>query len=164
LVNVTIIEADENSLPHILRIYNQGIEDRIATLEIETKNMDYMENWFDCHQERYKVLIAESEDQIVGWASLNPYSHRCTYKGVADLSIYVDRKFRNKGIGTLLLRSLEELAVNESFHKIILFTFPINTLGQGLYNKLGYREVGVFERQGIMDDKYIDVMIMEKVL
>ncbi len=137
MANVTVREADGNSLPHILRIYNQGIEDRIATLEVEPKDMDYMENWFNCHQERYKVLIAESEDQIVGWASLNPYSHRCAYKGVADHSIYIDRKFRNKGIGSLLLRSLEEVAVNESFHKIILFTFPINTLGQGLYNKLG---------------------------
>jgi len=50
------------------------------------------------------------------------------------------------------LRNLEEVAVNESFHKIILFTFPINTLGQGLYNKLGYREVGVIKKQGMMDN------------
>lgn len=162
--NITVREADKNSLPHILRIYNQGIEDRIATLEVEHKDLDYMEEWFKCHQERYKVLVAESQDQIVGWASLNPYSHRCAYRGVAELSIYIDREFRNKGIGSLLLRNLEEVAVGESFHKIILFTLPINTLGKGLYNKIGYREVGILEKQGMMDDKYIDVMIMEKVL
>lgn len=47
--NIAVREADKNSLPHILRIYNQGIEDRIATLEVEVKDLAYMESWFECH-------------------------------------------------------------------------------------------------------------------
>ncbi len=51
-----------------------------------------------------------------------------------------------------------------SFYKIVLFTFPFNQMGQRLYQKMGYCEIGVFEKQGVMDNKPIDVMIMEKIL
>lgn len=64
----------------------------------------------------------------------------------------------------MLLERLEEIAKEKDFYKIVLFTFPFNKNGQGLYHKLGYREVGVFEKQGILDGKYVDVKIMEKLI
>ncbi|AIQ64103.1 GCN5 family acetyltransferase [Paenibacillus stellifer] len=161
--HVAIRKAKAEDLNDILLIYNQGIEDRIATLETESKNQDYIQKWFDEHQGRYGVLVAEADDQIVGWASINPYSHRCAYQGVADLSIYIHRDYRGQGIGSALLPALEEEARHNKFYKIVLFTFPFNQKGQGLYRKLGYREVGVFKDQGILDGERIDVMIMEKV-
>lgn len=51
--------------------------------------MDYMTNWFSNRTEKYKVLVAEIDRCVVGWAFLNPYSHRCEYQGVADLSILI---------------------------------------------------------------------------
>lgn len=59
---------------------------------------------------------------------------------------------------------MERLSKEHRFHKLILFTFPFNDLGQGLYRKAGYREVGVFKNQGILDGKFVDVMAMEKLL
>ncbi|WP_149095260.1 arsinothricin resistance N-acetyltransferase ArsN1 family A [Paenibacillus terrae] len=153
--------ATSEDLNRILDIYNQGIEDRIATLEVEAKDFDYMTDWFKVHQNRYTVLVAESDGIVVGWASLNRYSHRCAYDGIADLSIYVDRTFRSKGVGSALHLELEKEARKNNFYKIILFTFPFNENGQRLYQKIGYREVHVFEKQEVMDGQYIDVMIME---
>ncbi|WP_025700084.1 arsinothricin resistance N-acetyltransferase ArsN1 family A [Paenibacillus forsythiae] len=160
---LTVRQAVSDDIAHILRIYNQGIEDRIATLETDAKDLNYMEAWFREHQGRYAVLIAEKDGQVIGWASLNPYSHRCAYSGVADLSIYIDRESRGQGVGSSLLQALEDQAKEMDFYKIVLFTFPFNQQGQGLYRKMGYREVGVFEKQGIMDNRPIDVMIMEKL-
>lgn len=162
--NINIRTAVSADLPLILNIYNQGIEDRIATLEQDLKEMSDIEIWFQEHQGRYSVLVAESKGEIVGWASLNPYSHRCACKGVADLSVYVDRAFRGNGIGGLLLQALEKTAKENDFHKIVLFTFPFNEIGQRLYNKMGYRQVGTFKNQGILDGRFIDVMAMEKLL
>lgn len=161
---VSIRQAKVNDLNNILGIYNQGIEDRIATLETETKDMIYIQKWFNEHQGRHVALVAEVSKQVIGWASLNPYSHRCAYHGVADLSIYIHREYRGKGIGNALLLELENEARKHNFHKIVLFTFPFNKAGQGLYQKLGYRTVGVFEQQGIMDGELIDIMIMEKLI
>ncbi|WP_025691145.1 arsinothricin resistance N-acetyltransferase ArsN1 family A [Paenibacillus zanthoxyli] len=161
---LTVRQAVSDDIAPILRIYNQGIEDRIATLETDAKDLNYMESWFREHQGRYAVLIAEKDGQVLGWASLNPYSHRCAYSGVADLSIYIDRESRGQGVGSSLLQALEDQAKEKDFYKIVLFTFPFNQQGQGLYRKMGYREVGIFEKQGIIEEKHIDVMIMEKLL
>ena len=61
-------------MERILNIYNQGIEDRIATLETDVKDIAYMNNWFQQHQDRYAVIVAEFAGDVIGWASLNPYS------------------------------------------------------------------------------------------
>lgn len=126
--------------------------------------MEYMTEWFRDHQDRFKVLIAECDSEVIGWASLNPYSNRCAYAGVADLSIYIHRDKRGKGIGKRLLSQIEEKAKENRFHKIVLFTFSFNKMGQNLYRGLGYRGVGVFSEQGIIDGKFVDVMAMEKIL
>ncbi|GEC89268.1 arsinothricin resistance N-acetyltransferase ArsN1 family A [Brevibacillus brevis] len=163
-MNLFVRKASDEDLESILAIYNQGIVDRIATLETEVKAYTYIRKWFDEHQGRYTVLVAEVDNTIIGWASLNRYSNRCAYDGVADLSIYIERDYRGKGVGKVLLRKLEETARSHQFYKIVLFTFPFNELGQGLYKKCGYREVGVFHNQGILDGSFVDVMAMEKVL
>ncbi|WP_099364445.1 arsinothricin resistance N-acetyltransferase ArsN1 family A [Fredinandcohnia onubensis] len=162
--NINIRIASIHDIDDILSIYNEGIEDRIATLETSIKDKDFMLAWFHRHTGRFKVIIAEVEGEIVGWASLNQYNSRSAYDGVADLSVYVRRDDRGRGIGGKLLSTVEKLAKENVFHKIVLFTFPFNELGQGLYKKSGFREVGVFKKQGKIDDQFIDVMAMEKLL
>ena len=162
---MNIRHATAADLTQNLEIYNQGIADRMATLETEPKDLAYMTNWLTNRpSDRYAVLVAEEGDLVLGYASLNPYSSRACYAGVADLSIYIRREGRGRGVGSRLLTSLEEVAREHQFHKIVLFTFPFNTLGQALYRKLGYREVGVFQEQGMLDGRLVDVMAMEKIL
>ncbi len=157
--------ASAGDLDAIRRIYNDGIEDRIATLDEDPKTADDMAAWWSAHQGRYAVLVAANPGgEIVGWASLNPYSNRCAYDGVADLSVYVARDARGTGVGSLLLRAPEKTAKAQDFHKIVLFTFTFNASGQGLYRKLGYREVGTFHEMGKLDGRFVDVMAMEKTL
>lgn len=162
--DILIRNATEKDIESIQIIYNQGIEDRIATLETETKDYPYMKEWLNRHDNRYKVIVAEKKGQIIGWASLNPYNTRAAYLGVADLSLYISRESRGKGIGGRLLEAIQIIAKDNDFHKIVLFTFPFNELGQGLYRKQGFQEVGVFKSQGMLDGNYVDVMAMEKLL
>ncbi|NUU75379.1 arsinothricin resistance N-acetyltransferase ArsN1 family A [Paenibacillus xylanilyticus] len=161
---VIIRQATEGDLGSILTIYNQGIEDRIATLETELKDEVYMYEWFKKHQRRYTVLVAEVNQCVIGWASINVYNPRSAYDGVGDLSIYIHRDHRGKGIGKQLLGKLEKIGMQHNFYKFVLFTFPFNTLGQSLYHRAGYREVGVFQNHGFLEGNFVDVMAMEKLL
>ncbi|MBF8376319.1 MULTISPECIES: arsinothricin resistance N-acetyltransferase ArsN1 family A [Alicyclobacillus] len=161
---VTVRVATHRDLPSILAIYNQGIEDRVATLEQDLKDMDYITNWFNEHTNRYPVFVAEYQNNIIGWADLHPYSHRCAYGGVAELSVYVHRGWRAKGVGQALLSALEAFARKHDFHKLVLATFPFNSAGLALYRKMGFREVGVFMNHGRLDGKWVDVLWMEKLL
>ncbi|WP_053960775.1 arsinothricin resistance N-acetyltransferase ArsN1 family A [Sulfobacillus thermosulfidooxidans] len=161
---IVIRRAEEYDLSNIQRIYNQGIADRIATLDADAKDEEMMKTWWAGHSARYGVLVAEFGDDIIGWASLNPYSSRKAYQGVAELSIYIDRQWRGQGVGRKLLGALEDYARHQKFYKIVLFTFPHNVAGRRLYQTMGYREVGIFYRQGILDGQYIDILAMEKFI
>jgi phosphinothricin acetyltransferase len=162
---LTIRPAVEADLPAILTLYNQGIEDRVATLETACKDAAYMAAWFNGREARHAVLVAEGADgSIAGWASINAYNARAAYRAVGELSIYIERLHRGQGVGQRLLGALEAVGRAHGFHKFVLFTFPFNGLGQGLYRKFGYREVGVFREQGTLDGRHVDVMAMEKLL
>ncbi|MGZ3497508.1 MAG: arsinothricin resistance N-acetyltransferase ArsN1 family A [Vulcanimicrobiaceae bacterium] len=156
--------AEVRDLDAIRAIYNEGIADRIATLDTDAKDDAAIREWFAQHDGRYAVLVAERERQIAGWASLNRYSHRCAYAGVAEISVYVRRDSRGTGLGTSLLLELERIAVLNRFHKLVLFALDSNRAGRGLYTKSGFREVGIFKEQGQLDGGFVDVVIMEKLL
>ena len=156
--------ATRADLDRIREIYNEGIEDREASLDVEPKSAAEIESWFGEHGGRYEIVVAEEAGTVLGWASLSRYSHRCAYDGVTDLSVYVARAARGSGIGSDLLRAVEQRARAHAFHKIVLFTLPFNAAGQALYRKLGFREVGVFKEQGVLDGRRVDVMAMEKIL
>ena len=161
---VNVRDANAGDIDPIRAIYNEGIEDRIATLDVDAKSDAEIQEWFGAHGGRYAVLVAERSGAIVGWASLNRYSHRCAYSGVADLSVYVRRDARGTGLGTALLTAIEVRARQGGFHKIVLFALAHNSAGLRLYERLGYRAVGTFAEQGQLDGRYVDVVAMERIL
>jgi L-amino acid N-acyltransferase YncA len=158
-------DAGPGDLEAIRRIYNEGIADRIATLDEDAKTAGDIAAWWENHGERYAVLVVRDDvANVAGWASLNPYSHRCAYRGVADISVYVARDARGAGVGSMLLAALEERAQHHAFHKLVLFALSFNVAAAALYRKFGYREVGVFREQGRLDGVLVDVVAMEKIL
>jgi L-amino acid N-acyltransferase YncA len=157
--------ANLEDIPYITEIYNQGIEDRIATLETSLRTIDEMNRWLTERGDRYKVLVIEDETGAVqGWASINLFNSRCCYSGVGDLSIYIHRPMRGKGYGKKLLKALKEEALKQDFRKLVLSTFDYNEVGKGLYRSSGFREVGTYMNQGILDGKFVNITIMECLL
>jgi L-amino acid N-acyltransferase YncA len=157
--------AEVKDVAAITMIYNQGIEDRVATLETTLRTEEERKNWLLDRSEKHKVLVIEDEaGEIYGWASLNLYNSRCCYSGTADISIYIKRDMRGKGLGKILMEALVEEAGKQGFHKLVLMALNSNEAGKKLYKKSGFREVGVFEKHGLLDGNWIDVVIMEKLL
>jgi phosphinothricin acetyltransferase len=151
-------------LPLIQDIHNQGIIDRVATLDTELRSMAETQLWFNRHGPRHPVLIAEADGSIAGWASLNTFNVRPAYQYVADLSIYLARPWRGKGLGACLLSSLIALARELGYHKIVLSAFPTNTAGMRLYARQGFTTVGIYKEMGLLDGRWVDTILMEKLL
>lgn len=156
--------ASLDDAPAICAIYNQGIEDRLATLETELRDPDERRRWLGSRGPRHPVVVAASGTQIVGWASLNPFNPRQCYDHVADVSVYVERSWRGKGVGRMLLARLLELGRSVGFHKLVLACFPTNKPGVALYERMGFVSVGVYREQGLLDGQWVDVLIMEHLL
>jgi L-amino acid N-acyltransferase YncA len=161
---IAVRPAMLGDLESIRCIYNEGIEDRVATLDSDPKSSEEIVEWWAAHGGRFKVLVATEEERVTGWASLNPFSHRCAHADIADLSVYVARQRRGKGIGYALLQRLIADAAVSDFHKIVLHALDSNEHGKRLYRKAGFVEVGVFKEHGRLEGRYVDVIAMERLL
>jgi L-amino acid N-acyltransferase YncA len=151
-------------LPLIRDIHNQGISDRVATLDTELRSMADTQLWFKRHGPRHPILVAQASSGIVGWASLNTFNVRPAYQYVADLSIYLARPWRSKRLGARLLSPLIALARDLGYHKIVLSAFPTNIAGMRLYARQGFTTVGIYREMGLLDGRWVDTIIMEKLL
>jgi phosphinothricin acetyltransferase len=156
--------ATERDAEAICRIYNQGIEDRLATLETELRTPQERREWMAAKSPRHPVIVAEDRGVIAGWGSLNVFNARPAYRFVADFSVYVERGWRGKGVGRVLLARLIELGHEHGYHKLVLSAFPFNPGGMALYEKMGFRTVGIYQEQGQLDGKWVDTIIMERLL
>lgn len=148
----------------ICEIFNEGIADRVATLETELRTPAERTEWLAARSPRHPVFVAELNGEVVAWASLNPFNPRRVYDYVADFSVYVARRSRGHRIGERLLTHLLTTAPSLGFHKLVLAALPTNEAGMRLYRRCGFREVGVYREQGMLDGRWIDVVVMERVL
>ena len=163
--SVSIRRATRGDAAAICTIYNQGIDDRIATLETERRTPEERRAWLAARGPRHPVFVAETNGgDVIGWASLNAFNPRPAYDGVADLSVYVERAWRGRGVGRRLLAHLVECARGLGYHKLVLAAFPFNAAGVTLYERLGFRTVGIYHEQGQLDGGWVDVIVMERLL
>jgi L-amino acid N-acyltransferase YncA len=162
--SVAVRPARSDDAQAICEIYNEGIEDRVATLETRLRTADEQRAWLEARGARHPVLVAERADRIVGWGSLNVFNPREAYDHVAEFSIYVARSARGTGVGGRLLEKLIAAARDVGYHKMVLAAFDWNTSGIAMYERAGFRRVGVYREQGWLDGRWVDTVIMEKLL
>ena len=152
----TIDDADA-----ISRIYNEGIADRIATFETEPRTPAMISAWFDGE---HPVVVVEANGEIVAFASTSTYRPRACYRHIAEFSVYVDRAHRGHGYGRMAMDGLFDAARDAGLSKLVSRVFTENHASLTLLAKLGFREVGTYERHGQLDGIWRDVVIVEKLL
>jgi phosphinothricin acetyltransferase len=145
----------------IARIYNQGIEDRIATFETELRSTEMVAAWFDT---RHPIVVVEEHGEILAFASTSSYRPRACYAGIAEFSVYVARAARRQGAGRLAMQHLIREARNAGFWKLLSRVFVENTASRSLLRSLSFREVGIYEKHARLDGSWRDVVIVEFLL
>ncbi len=153
--------AEYGDCEAIAEIYNQGIDDRIATFETRHRAAIDIEKWLDS---RYPVVVVTMDDDIVGFASTSNYRPRDCYDGVADFSVYVRRDIRGTGAGRLAMTNLIAAAEDAGLWKLVSRVFPENKASLGLLAAMGFREVGVYQRHAMQNGHWQDVVIVERLI
>ncbi len=160
---IAIREAVEQDAAVLASIYNQGIDDRGATFETEPRSSGDMAAKL-AERERYPLLVITEDDIVLGWAGLSSYRARGCYAGIAEFSIYLDRTARGRGLGRQLLTSLVDRARERGYWKLVSRIFPSNAGSRALCRACGFREVGVYEKHGRLDGRWLDVVIVERLI
>jgi L-amino acid N-acyltransferase YncA len=146
----------------VARIYNEGIEDRVATFETDPRTAAHVEPLLagDVHP----AVVVEQEGAVAGFAWTSTYRSRPCYNGVGEFSVYVAREARRGGAGRAVLRALIEECEHRGFWKLVSRVFPENAASRRLCAASGFREVGVYHRHGRLDGEWRDVVIVERLL
>jgi len=148
----------------IAEIYNQGIDDRIATFETEHRTTSSVEGLLGARAGRYPAVVVEDEHRVLGFAWSSEYRPREAYVGVAEFSIYVARDARGRRVGRLSLGALITEAERRGFWKLVSRIFPENVASRRLCAALGFREIGIYRRHGKLDGRWMDCVIVERLI
>ncbi|MDT8718493.1 N-acetyltransferase family protein [Clostridium sp. 19966] len=158
-MNYSIREMKEEDWEAVSKIYLEGIDTQRATFQTEIPSFD---EWDKGHMKICR-LVAYSENRILGWAALSPTSSRCVYRGVAEVSIYIGKEYRNLGVGTMLLEHLIKLSEENEIWTLQSGIIRENDGSIALHKKCGFREIGIREKVGKMSNGiWHDVVLMER--
>lgn len=156
---MTIIPMLPKHWPEVERIYQDGIDTNQATFETQTPSW---KAWDAGHLLTPRLVAKANDDFILGWAALSPISKREVYRGVAEVSIYIDVKNLGQGIGKKLLTSLISQSEAAGIWMLQAVTFPENEASVRLHEKLGFRLVGQRERIAQQHGVWRDTVILER--
>lgn len=160
-LRLTLRRATPADAAAIARVYNQGIEDRVATFETRLRTEADIRAWFDG---RHPVVVVEDTGRVVAVAAASSYRPRACYAGVAEFGVYVARDARRRGAGRLAMVALADEAAAAGFWKLVSRVFVENAPSRALLASLGFREVGVYRRHARLDGVWRDVVIVERLV
>lgn len=134
--------ATADDLIDINNIYNQAIDNKNATADLEHITLDSRKKWFDEHQNpKYPVFVYVIESKVVGWLSVSPYRKgRKALDLTVEVSYYVDNSYHRKGIGTQLMQFIIENRQIFGFKHIICILLEINSASIKLLEKFGFEK------------------------
>lgn len=154
----TVRRMRPSDWPSVRDIYAEGLETGDASFETEPPAWP---DWDRTHLPEAR-LVASDGSGVVGWAALSPVSERCVYGGVAEVSVYVARAARGRGVGRSLLTALVDASERAGIWTLQAGIFPENAASLRLHRAAGFRRVGVRERLGRLGDTWRDVVLLER--
>ncbi len=153
-----ICEMTEHDGVTVLEIYKMGLDMRNATFET---NVPSWSDWDANHISHSRFVYVENE-KILGWIALSPFSKRLVYKGVAEVSVYVDTHALRKGIGSFLMEKVIASSEEQGIWTLCSSVFSTNMATLKLHEKFGFRVIGYRERIAKLDDTWKDTILLER--
>jgi len=158
---MAIRDARESDLPAIIRIYNAAIATRISTAQLEPVTLGDRRHWLKDHSsDRHPFWVLELNGQVAGWLTLKSFLPRCAYRDTAEVSVYVDEKFRRRGVGRALLAEAIARAPELGIAAMVGLIFAHNPASLRLFAQIGFEKWGLLPGVARLDDGERDLTIM----
>ena len=150
----------------ILDIFNEAIATSTALYDYEPRDLTTIKAWFETKTERnYPVIGIEHESgTIMGFASYGTFRDYDAYRYTVEHSIYVETKYRGRGVGKKLLQELIAIARKQNYHTLIGCIDAENTISIRLHESLGFHHCGTIRQVGFKFDRWLDLELYQLIL
>ncbi|WP_336777818.1 GNAT family N-acetyltransferase [Pantoea sp. USHLN256] len=161
-----IIPARPHHAAAIQKIYAWHVLHGTATFETEPPSASEILNRVQDVQQRGGFwLVAQENEQVLGYCYLAPYRPRYAYRFTLEDSIYLDQQQTGRGIGRALLQKAIALAEAAGFRQIIAIVGDSANAGSlGLHRALGFEHTGVMKSVGFKHGRWLDTVVMQRSL
>src|SRR5947209_667137 len=105
----------------ILGIFNDAIANSTALYDYKPRTMEMMSAWFEVKTKgKFPVIGIENDSgELMGFASYGTFRAWPAYKYSVEHSVYVDVRFRGRGIGRRLLEETIAAAKGQNYHVLV---------------------------------------------
>lgn len=146
-------------------IYNVEVLESTVTFDLVPRSLTEQLEWIEEHSGGHPAIVAvDARSDVVGFASITPYRPRPAYAPTVEDSVYVRRDRRGEGIGRLLLADLVGLARDHGFHSLIARIVGGHDASIALHRACGFEEIGVEREVGRKFNRWLDVVLMQRML
>ena len=145
-------------------IYNIEVTGSTVTFDLVPRSLEDQLAWLDQRSGAMAVVVAEIDGQVVGFASLSPYRDRPAYATTVEDSVYVHADFRDRGVARALLAEILDIAATRGFHAVMVRIVGGHDASIGLHSSLDFEIVGTEREVGRKFGKWLDVVIMQRML
>lgn len=149
---------DSNAL---LKIYSQYIDTAITFECTLPTEQEFAERVASIIKD-YPYLVCEENGQILGYAYAHRQMEREAYQWNAELSIYLDRSFTSKGLGSKLYCILIDILKLQGIKNVYGGVTVPNEKSKKLHLGLGFTSLGTYHNTGYKHNKWHDVEWFEK--
>jgi len=150
----------------ILAIFNEAIAHSTALYDYKPRTMETMQAWFEAKAKgNYPVIGLESESgELAGFATYGTFRAWPAYKYSVEHSVYVDVRFRRRGLGRRLLEELILAAERQNYHVLIGAIDAANTASITLHERLGFKPCGTIRQAGFKFGRWLDLSFYQLTL
>jgi L-amino acid N-acyltransferase len=157
----------------ILEIYNHEVRTSLVTFDLVPRTEAEQRTWITDRSGVHVVLVAQDDGDddgsgspgaVVGFGALSPYRERPGYSTTVEDSVYVHPDHRGRGVGRLLLGALVDTATAHGFHALMAKIVGGHEASITLHAAAGFEIVGHEREVGRKFGKWLDVVLMERLL
>ena len=167
LMGISVRNFRSNDIYELVELYNHYIVNTPITFDLEPYTAEQrIEGWLNHYDVvgRYRLLVAECEGNVIGYASSSPFATKAAYDTSVETSIYIRHGLHRTGVGSKLYSELFEVLKREDVHRAYAgITLP-NEASTAIHRKFGFEQVGIFREVGRKLGQYWDVAWFEKAL
>lgn len=148
----------------IVSIYNYYVETTVAAFDLRPRSPDEGMEWFEAHDDRHPIIVAEDGGEVCGWASLSRWAPHEAYEHAVELSVFVHPRFLRRGYGKALFSHILQMAAELGHHTVVSRVAEGNEVSRKMHENAGFSCVGTMKEVGRKFDRWLDVHIYQKII